>query len=96
VACSHFVEAVLLWLYRLDDPVRFLYAVELVCLIFRVVNIIVFCYGLVSDLFVCPWLGRTWFLDTVCTLYYHLVPRRAESDGVFCHLMKPYVTCHVL
>jgi hypothetical protein len=41
-------------------------------------------------------LGRTWFLDTVCTLYYHLVPRRAESDGVFCHLMKPYVTCHVL
>jgi len=102
VACSHFVEVVLLWLYRLDDPVSFLYAVELVCFVLhvRVVNIIVFCYGLVSDLFVCPWLGRTWFLDTVCTLYLvvcmYLVPCRVESDGVFCHLMRPYVTCPVL
>jgi len=72
VACSHFVEVVLLWLYRLDDPVSFLYAVELVCLVshVRVVNIIVFCYGLVSDLFVCPWLGRglgSWTPFVPCT-----------------------------
>ena len=82
MARSHFVEAVLLWLYRLDDPVPFLlYVVDLVCLVLhvRVVNITVFYYGLVSDPFVRPWLGRTWFLETVCTLYYHLVPRRAES-----------------
>ena len=82
MARAHFVEAVLLRLYRLDDPVPFLlYVVDLVCLVLhvRVVNITVFCYGLVSDPFVRPWLGRTWFLETVCTLYYHLVPRRAES-----------------
>jgi hypothetical protein len=49
VARSHFVEAVLLWLYRLDDHVPFLYVVDLVCLVLhvRVVNITVFCYGLV-------------------------------------------------
>jgi hypothetical protein len=35
---------------------------------------------IVSDLFVRPWLGRNWFLETVCTLYYRLVPRRAESE----------------
>jgi len=59
VACSHFVEVVLLWLYRLDDPVSFLYAVELVCFVLhvRVVNIIVFCYGLVSDFFCLPLVG---------------------------------------
>jgi len=87
VARAHFVEAVLLRLYRLDDPVPFLlYVVDLVCLVLhvRVVNITVFCYGLVSDLFVRPWLGRTWFLETVCTLYVEL-----NQNGVFCHLMKP-------
>jgi len=73
VARSHFVEAVLLRLYRLDDPVPFLlYVVDLVCLVLhvRVVNITVFCYGLVSDLFVCPWLGRglgSWTPFVPCT-----------------------------
>lgn len=82
-ARSHFVEAVRLWLYRLDDPVPFLlYVVELVCLVLhaRVCEYHCILLWLVSDLFACPWLGRTWFLDTVCTLYYHLVPRRAESE----------------
>ena len=94
MARAHFVEAVLLRLYRLDDPVPFLlYVVDLVCLVLhvRVVNITVFCYGLVSDLFVRPWLGRTWFLETVCTLYVEL-----NQNGVFCHLMNSYVTSHVL
>lgn len=46
----------------------FLYVVEVVCLVLHVwvVNIIVFFYGLLSDLFVCLWLGLTWFSDTVC------------------------------
>ena len=94
MARSHFVEAVLLWLYRLDDPVSLLlYVVDLVCLVLhvRVVNITVFCYGLVSDLFVRPWLGRTWFLETVCTVYVEL-----NQNGVFCHSMNSYVTSHVL